>query len=357
MNLLKETLTKITPSTEEAKKITGEKWDKLFKPMGGLGALEESTIKIAGMTGKPINKLDKKAVVVMAADNGVVEEGVSAPPQIFTKVLADSTAEGNTGIATMAKITNSDVYTVDIGINGETEHLDIINKKIQNGTKNFTKEPAMSYDDAVKAIEIGIEIGDQLYSKGYDILGVGELGIGNTSTSAAVLSVLADLDVNIICGKGAGLTEEQFSNKKATILKGIELNKPDKKDPIDVISKVGGFDIGGMCGLFLSAGKNKKPIVIDGLISSVAALCAVKLNENVRDYILPSHLSNEPGAKYVMKELKLTPMLNLGMRLGEGSGCPFAFQILDSANYILENMVTFEEVSLKGSDLVDMRKE
>lgn len=357
MNLLKDTLNKITAANEESKKITSDKWDNLIKPIGGLGTLEEATIKISGMTGKTINKLDKKAVVVMAADNGVVEEGVSAPPQVFTKVLAECNSKGITGVATFAKFTNTDIYTVDIGMNGQVSHPGIIDKKINNGTKNFTKQAAMTYDEAVKSIEVGIEIGDKLYNEGYDILGVGELGIGNTSTSAGVLSVLADLDVDITSGKGAGLTEEQYANKKNTILKGIKLNKPNKEDPIDVLSKIGGFDIGGMCGLFLSAAKNKKPIVVDGFISSVAALCAVKLNENVMDYILSSHLSNEPGAKYVLKELKLNPMLNLGMRLGEGSGCPLAFQILETAEYTLENMGTFEEASLNGSALVDMRKE
>ncbi len=357
MNLLKETLEEIKKGDSKAKKLTRDKWDNLVKPIGSLGSLEEISIKMSGMTGKTINKINKKAIVVMSADNGVLEEGVSAPPQVFTRVLAESTAKGITGVAVLSKLTNTDVYTVDIGMNGKVNHPDIIDKKIKNGTNNFTKGPSMTYEDAIKSIEVGIELGDKLYQKGYDILGVGELGIGNTSTSAAVLSVLADLDVDTTSGKGAGLTEEQYLNKKAIILKGIEVNRPSKEDPIDVIAKVGGFDIGGMCGLYLSAGKNKKPIVIDGFISSVAALCAVKLSENVIDYIIPSHLSNEPGAKYVLEELKLKPMLNLGMRLGEGSGCPLAFQILDAATYTLENMGTFEQASLNSSVLIDMREE
>lgn len=356
MSLLKDTLEKISPCDKEAKETTREKWDNLVKPIGGLGTLEEMTIKISGMTGNTINKLDKRCVVVMSADNGIVEEGVSAPPQVFTKILAESTASGLTGVATIAKCTDTDVCVVDIGINGEANHKDIVNKKIQNGTKNFVKEAAMSYEDAIKAIEVGIELGDELYAKGYDILGVGELGIGNTSTSTAILCTIADLDVKDICGKGGGLTKEQYEAKKGTIQRGIDKNKPNKEDIIDVISKVGGFDIAGMCGLYLSAAKNKKPIVIDGLISSVAALCALKLNENVRDYMLPSHLSNEPGARYVMKELGLDPILNLTMRLGEGSGCPLAFQILDTAMYTLENMGTFEQASLNSEVLVDIRE-
>ena len=357
MNLLKETLNKITSPNEEAKKLAREKWDGLVKPMGSLGTLEEVTIKIAGMTGKITSKIDKRAIVVMCADNGVADEGVSSAPQVFTKVLTESMAKELTGVATLGKFTNTDIVTVNIGVIGEIDDPRIINRKIADGTKNFTKGPAMTYDEAVKAIEVGIEIGDKLYGEGYDILGTGEVGIGNTTTSAAVLSVLGDLDVDITCGKGAGLTEEQHSNKKDIIRKGIEINKPNKEDPIHVISKVGGFDIGGMCGLFLSAAKNKKPIIIDGFISSAAALCAVKLNPLVKEYIIPSHLSGEPGAKYMMDELKLKPMLNLGMRLGEGTGCTLAFNIIEAGMYTLEHMGTFEQLSLSSSPLVDIREE
>lgn len=355
MDLLKATLKEITGSNKDIMKETRNMWDGLVKPIGSLGSLEEISIKIAGMTGKTRNKISKKAVVVMAADNGVVEEGVSACPQSFTMLLTDSMLKGITGVATLAKFTNTDIITVDIGLIGDMEHENLINKKVAYSTKNFTKESAMTYEEAIKSIEVGIEIGDNLYSEGYDILGTGELGIGNTTTSAAVLSVLANLDVDITCGKGAGLTEEQYLGKKKSILKGIELNKPNKEDPIDVLAKVGGFDIGGMCGLYLSAAKNRKPIVVDGFISSAAALCAVKLNPLVSDYIIPSHLSEEPGARYMMEQLKLKPMLNVGMRLGEGSGCPLAFQIIEAALFTLDNMGTFEEASISSETLVDIR--
>ena len=184
----------------------------------------------------------------------------------------------------MARFVNSDLVTVDIGLNSDFNHPEVLMRKIAYGTKNFTKGPAMSYEEAIKSIEVGIEIGDQLFAQGYEIIGTGELGMGNTTTSAAVLSVFSGLDVSLTCGKGAGITEEQYDKKKNTILKGIELNKPNKEDPIDVLSKVGGFDIGGMCGLFLSGAKNRIPVVVDGFISSAAALCAVKLNPHVKDY-------------------------------------------------------------------------
>lgn len=357
MKLLKNTLNAITPSNEKVKKIAREKWDGLVKPIGSLGTLEEVTIKIAGMTGSIKNTIDKRAIVVMSSDNGVVDEGVSAAPQIFTRILTESMARDITGVSILAKHTNTDIKIVDIGLNGELNNPKVINKKIANGTKNFTKEPAMSYEEAIKSLEVGIEIGDKLFGEGYDILGTGELGIGNTTTSAAILSVLTGLDIDVTCGKGAGLTDEQYENKKKVIAKGIEINSPNKEDPIDVIAKVGGFDIGGMCGLFLSAAKNRKPIVVDGFISSAAALCAVKLNPMVADYIIPSHLSDEPGAKYMMDTLKLKPMLNLGMRLGEGSGCPLAFQVIEAGLYTLENMGTFEEAQINSTVLVNIRED
>ncbi|NLN14354.1 MAG: nicotinate-nucleotide--dimethylbenzimidazole phosphoribosyltransferase [Tissierellia bacterium] len=357
MELLKKTIESIKPANREIMDLTRERWDGLVKPLGSLGTLEELAIKISGITGKVENKLEKKAVVVMASDNGIVEENVTCTPQIITTLLTEGMAKGITGVATLGKFVGADIITVDIGLNSDFTHERVINRKIAYGTKNFTKGPAMTYEEAVKSIEVGIEIGDRLFEEGYDILGTGELGMGNTTTSAALLTVFSGLDVSLTCGRGAGITEEQYEHKKQTILKGIEVNKPNKEDPIDVISKVGGFDIGGMCGLFLSGAKNGIPVVIDGFISSAAALCAVRLNPAVRDYIIPSHLSNEPGAKYMLDELGLEPMLNLKMRLGEGSGCPLAFQIIDAALYTQENMGTFKEATIDSSVLVDIREE
>ncbi len=294
----------------------------------------------------------------MCADNGgVVEEGVSACPQVFTMILTENMTKGFTGVSVLSKMTNTDLTIVDIGLKEDIENPNILNKKVNYGTKNFTKEPSMAYDEAMKAIEVGIEVGDNLFKEGYDILGTGELGIGNTTTSAAVLSAFTGFGPpEITSGKGAGLTEEQYESKKNAINQGLRLLKPNKEDPVDVISKVGGFDIAGMCGgVFLSAAKNRKPIVIDGFISSAAALSAVKFNPLVKEYIFPSHLSKEPGAACMMDELGLKPMLNLDMRLGEGSGCPLAFQIIEAALCIMDNMATFEEASINSKVLVDIR--
>ena len=355
MELLKETLKFISSPDEVAKEEAKKRLDSLAKPIGSLGQLEEIVIKMAGITGNLYNKIDKRNIVVMCADNGIVEEGVSACPQEFTMILTENMTKGFTSVSVLSKMTNTDLTIVDIGLNGDIENPNVLNKKVNYGTKNFTKEPSMTYDEAVKAIEVGIEVGDNLFKEGYDILGTGELGMGNTTTSAAVLSAFTGFGPEITSGKGAGLTEEQYESKKNTISQGLRVNKLNKEDPIDVISKVGGFDIAGMCGLFLSAAKNRKPIVIDGFISSAAALSAVKLSPLVKEYIFPSHLSKEPGAIYMMEELGLEPMLNLEMRLGEGSGCPLAFQVIDAALCIMDNMVTFEEASINSKVYIDIR--
>lgn len=355
MRLLEQTLNLITPKDYKSEEKAMNYIDSLAKPIGSLGTLEHIAAKMAGITGKVHNKMDKRNIVVMCADNGVVDEGVSSCPKSLTALLTENLTRNFTGVTILSEFTKTDVSVVDIGVDATFNNPLIINKKIDMGTKNMSKEPAMSYEQAVSAIEAGIEVVDDLCSKGYDIFGTGEMGIGNTTTSAAVLSALSGLSPDITSGKGAGLTEEQFLNKKRVIAEAIELNKPDSNNPVDVISKVGGFDIAGMCGCFLGAAKNKKPIVIDGFISSAAALCAVRLNKDVKDYLFASHLSEEPGAMYMMKEIGLEPMFNFHMRLGEGSGCPLAFQIIDSALYIMNNMATFEKATIKSDNLIDIR--
>jgi nicotinate-nucleotide--dimethylbenzimidazole phosphoribosyltransferase len=355
MKLLKETIELITEKDCEAERIAIKKIDNLAKPIGSLGTLEKIASKMAGITGKISNKISKRNIIVMCADNGVVDEGVSAAPKSITAILTENLTSNSTGVSALAEFTGTDITIVDIGVDAVFDNPLIINKKIGMGTKNIAKGPAMTYEQAVSAIEAGIGIVDNLSTKGYDIFGSGEMGIGNTTTSAAVLCALSGLPADLTAGKGAGLTEEQFQNKKRVIEKAIALNTPDPKDPVDVIAKVGGFDIAGLCGCFLGAAKNKKPIVIDGFISSAAALCAVRLNEKVRDYLIPSHLSDEPGSAYIMKEIGVEPMLNLHMRLGEGSGCPLAFQIIDSALYVMDRMPSFAEASIEDETLVDIR--
>jgi len=356
MSLIKNTLNKIEKRNEKAMENAKKRLDNLAKPIGSLGELEEIAIKVAGITGKVHNKIHKKNIVIMCSDNGIWEEGISNCPKGLTANITENFVKGITGVCVLGDFFKCDRTIVDIGTDYDFKGDGIINKKIDYGTRNIAKGPAMTREQCIKAIETGIEIIDGLVKEGYDLFGTGEMGVCNTATSSAVLSAILKLPVNETVGKGSGITEDKFKAKKKAVQNAIKINNPNSEDIIDVIAKVGGFDIAGICGCFLGAAKNRVPIVIDGFISSVAALCAVKLNEKVVDFLFPSHLSAEPAAKCVMKELGLNPMLNLNMRLGEGSGCPMAFAILESALYVMDNMGTFEEAQVDGSELIDIRK-
>ena len=356
MKILKSTLQCIEPLNEEAIKNAWKRLDSLTKPIGSLGEIENIIAKMAGITGKVHNKINKKNVVIMCGDNGVVEEGVSNCPKSVTATVTNNFTKDITGVYVLSKFAGSDITVVDVGVDVDFNNPKIVNKKIAYGTMNMMKGPAMTKEQTIKAIEVGIATVDDLVGKGYDLFGTGEMGVGNTTTSAAILSVFSGLELDMVVGKGSGITEEQYINKKRVIKKSIEFNKPDKNDVIDVLSKVGGFDIAGLCGCFLSAAKNRVPIVIDGFISSAAALCAYKLNPLVIGYIFASHLSAEPGAAFIMNEIGLKPMLNLNMRLGEGSGCPLAFNIIEAALFTMDNMGTFDEAALDSTKYIDIRE-
>lgn len=355
MELYKTTLNSIEPLDQKAIRYAWKKIDNLTKPLGSLGVLEHIAARMAGISGELSYRKLKKNIIIMCSDNGVVEEGISVCPQIFTKTVTDNFTKGITGVCVLSKYYGVDMTVVDVGINADMDNEKIIHKKIAYGTKNIVNEAAMTREEAIRAIEIGIETVDNLVREGYEIFGTGEMGIGNTTTSAAVISSLTGLSPDIVVGKGAGLTEAQYENKKKVVKRAIEINKPDEQDVIDVISKVGGFDIAGLCGCFLGAAKNRLPIVIDGFIASAAALCAYRLSPLCKEYIFASHLSAEPGAIHVMKEMDLEPMINLKMRLGEGSGCPMAFDIIEAALYTMEHMGTFEEAKLEKDCYVDIR--
>ena len=357
LSLFEKTITSIKPLYGATIKREWEKIDNLTKPIGSLGSLEDIAAKISGITGKTNNKINKKNIIIMCADNGVIAEGVSTNPQKTTAIVTNNFTKHITGVCVLAKHANSEITVVDVGVNADFDNKDILNKKIAYGTKNIAVEAAMTRDEAIRAIEAGIETVNELVLSGCDLLGTGEMGIGNTSTSAAVLSVLSGIDSDLVVGKGSGLTKPQYENKKSVIKRAIDVNSPDKNDIIDILSKVGGFDIAALCGCFLAAASSRVPIVIDGFISAAAALCAYRINPLTRDFMFPSHLSAEPGAIYMMKELKLEPMLNLNMRLGEGSGCPLAFNIIEAALYTINNMATFEQAELVKGCYVDIRKE
>lgn len=357
MKLFLSVINNIISTDEEAKIKAKARLDSLAKPLGSLGKLEDIAIQLAGISGEVFNEIDRACIVVMCADNGVVDEGVSSCPKYITKTQTINFIKGVTGIGVLARHEKMDIRVVDIGIDGEISYPGLVDKKIRNGTYNMAKGPAMTREEAIEAIEIGIDQIKDLVDKGYKLIGTGEMGIGNTSTSSAILMALTGCSVNFAVGKGAGLTEEGLKNKKRVISKALEINKPDKNDAIDILSKVGGFDIAGIVGCFLGAAYYRVPIIIDGFISAAAALIAYKLNPIVREFMIPSHNSLEPGFQYIMEELNLSPIFNLNMRLGEGTGCPLAYNIIKAATSVITNMATFEEAEIVDDYLIDIRKD
>ena len=325
----------------------------LAKPPESLGRLEALSIQLAGITGKIHNQMKHTHLLVFAADNGVVEEGVSSAPQSVTLQQTINLTRAKTGASALCRHFGVGITVCDVGVNAEIHDKAVLNRKIAYGTNNIAKMPAMTREQAITAILTGA--GVAIHTEA-DALGVGEMGIGNTTTSAAVLSVLLDVPPEQVTGRGGGITDEAFQKKRAVIRRAIETNRPDKSDVVDVLAKVGGLDIGAMCGAFLGAATTRRPVVIDGFISAVAALCAVRLKPEVRHYLVPSHASFEIGYTLAMQAMDLQPMLLLDMRLGEGSGCPLAFQVLDAACAIINEMATFQQAGIDDGYLEEIRR-
>lgn len=331
--------------------------DNLLKPKGSLGTLEKISVKLAGITGKINNMADKRILFLFGADNGIYEEGVAASPQHFTKTLILSYAANvGTGINTITKSCNTDLKLIDMGIKGGVNHKDIDNKNLMfNGTNNFMKEKAIPFDIVIKAVKIGIEYAKYAYDNRYNIMGCGEIGMANTTTAAAcIMSFIKSSDETLI-GRGAGLKDEQLMIKRNVIKQALMKYDLFNKDPFEVLSCVGGLDIAAMTGLYLGASYYRLPVVIDGLISAAAALAAYNINQKTADFMFTSHLSEEPAYLKAVEALGLEPMLNLHMRLGEGSGCPIAMQIIQNACDVMNNMQTFQDINLEEEYRKDIK--
>lgn len=326
---------------------------RLAKPPGSLGRLEELSVQLAGITGKVHNELPRKQLLVFAADNGVVAEGVSSAPQFVTMQQTINLTRGKTGAAVLAKRFGCGLTVCDVGVNADICESAVLNRKIAYGTQNICAGPAMTREQALQAILTGAAVAENVDA---DVVGIGEMGIGNTTTSSAVLAVLLGADVDKVTGRGGGITEESFRKKKAVIRTAIAVNRPNRDDVIDVLAKVGGFDLAAMCGAFLGAAASRRAAVVDGFISAVAALCAVRICPLVRGYLIPSHASFEIGYRLAMEEMALRPLFDLGMRLGEGSGCPLAFQVLDAACAVMNNMASFDEAGINDDYLDEIRQ-
>ena len=334
--------------SSDARDAAKARLDNLIKPPGSLGALEGIAIKLAGVTGSVKNDFQKKCVLVMCSDNGVVEEGVASAPQEITYAMAGNFIKGLTGVAVLAKNSGADIKVYDMGINSGEKIPGVIDRKVRKSTNNIKSGPAMERHEAVQGILAGINAVRDAKDEGYELIGAGEMGIGNTTTTTAILSALSGISAEEITGKGAGLNSQAYAEKIAVIDAAVKVNAPDVKDPVDLITKLGGFDIAAMAGAFLGAAYYRLPIVVDGYISIASAYLAAMMTPKVKDYLFLSHVSEEPGYLTYAKLLELEAPLNLNMRLGEGSGCPLMFDVIKSACAVMNDMATFDE-ALAGS--------
>lgn len=341
--MIDKTIKGIAPLDAAAMEQCGRHWDAIAKPLKSLGRIESILVQIAGIQADSKIKLAKKALVVMCADNGVVTEGVTQTGQEVTAIVAQNFLEEKSCVAIMCKDAKTDLFPVDVGMITDTG---VVKKKVAYGTKNMYLEPAMTRAEAIKAIEAGIETADELKGQGYHIIATGEMGIGNTTTSSAVCSVLLGVLPEAVTGRGAGLSSRGLERKIEVIRSAVTKWKPDPGDPVDVLAKVGGFDLAALTGLYLGGAANRMPVVMDGFISAAAALCAVRLCPLVADYIVASHVSREPAAELLLKELEKEPMLHADMCLGEGTGAVMLFPVLDMGLHIYQKMSTFDEIDV-----------
>ena len=339
---LKTLLSGITPPDEAARAAAHAHWAGLAKPLGGLGALETLLEDAAALTGSAALDVSRRAVLVLCSDNGVVAQGVSQTDQSVTRAVAENLAARRTSVCQMARTAHCDVVPVDMGMAGDPVP-GVADCRIAAGTADFTQGPAMTRAQAVEAVGRGIRLVQEQKAAGVQLLATGEMGIGNTTTSSAVAAVLLGQPVERMTGRGAGLSDEGLARKVDAICRGILRNEPDPTDPLDVLAKLGGFDLAGLCGVFLGGALEGVPVVMDGVISGVAALCAVRLCPAAAKAVFASHCSSEPAARLVLDALGKAPLLTAGLHLGEGTGAVASLPLWDMALTVYDHCYSFAE--------------
>ncbi len=350
MTLLTKTINRIEAVDSVAYQAAMDRLAQQARPAGSLGVLEPLSARLAAIKGRIDVRLTEKVIVTCAGDHGVVEEGVSLFPQEVTAQMVYNFVNGGASISVLARHAAARVIVADLGVNHDFEpDLPIFHKKIRKATGNLVKEPAMTREQAVRSIEAGIEIVNELLQQGrVDIIGTGDMGIGNTTPSTAIIAAFSGIHPAKLTGRGTGIDDKSLRHKIAVIEKGLALHKPDPDDPIDVLSKTGGFEIGALAGLVIGSASRKIPVICDGLISTAGALVACELAPAAKAYLFASHNSVEAGHQFMLKRLGLSPLLDLGLRLGEGTGTAIAMEILDAATRVLAEIKTFDEVGIKG---------
>jgi len=328
-----------------AEEACRRRWDAVAKPLKSLGVLEDMVAQLAGIQGTDRVDIARRCALVFCADNGVVAEGVTQVGSEVTALVARSIARGTGNICQMARVAGADVFAVDVGMLEVSGEPGVIDRRIAPGTGNIARGPAMAREACLRAIAAGEDMVGEMVSRGYRLIAAGEMGIGNTTTASAVACALTGEAVSRMTGRGAGLSDEGLVRKRAAIERALLVNRPDPKDPLDALSKVGGLDIAAMAGAFLGGAKHGVAVLVDGFIASVAALCAVRMLPGSRDFMLASHVSREPAGRFMLEALSLTPVIIAGMALGEGTGAVAAMPLLDMALAVYRG-ATFDEIDV-----------
>ena len=356
MSSIDRVLSEIGPLDRGAMSAARERQDRLTKPRGSLGRLEELSIQVAGVSGQAVPSTGRKAIVVAAADHGVCAEGVSLYPQEVTAQMVHNFIGGGAAINALARHIGARVVVVDVGVATDVPpHPDLVSMRVAPGTANMARDPAMSRAQAISAVEAGIEIVEREAAKGLDIVGTGDMGIGNTTAASAIAAAITGEQVTVVTGRGTGIDDAQLCHKVAVIERALSVNRPDPADGLDVLAKVGGLEIGALAGVMLGAAARRIPVVIDGFISGAAALVAVQMAPQLGEHLIAAHLSAEPGHLAVLKHLGLKPVVSLDMRLGEGSGAAIAISIVEAATRLLAEMATFAEAGVSTAGEEDGR--
>jgi nicotinate-nucleotide--dimethylbenzimidazole phosphoribosyltransferase len=349
--LIESTIRNIKPLDLRAMALARARQANLTKPAGSLGRLEDLSIHLAGIQGRPQPQVKDKAVIVMVADHGVVSEGTSAYPQEVTAQMVLNFVRGGAAINVISRQIGARVVVVDIGIAADTESFEgIVHRKVATGTQNMCRGPAMTLEQAERAIEAGIETVTSEIEKGLDIVGTGDMGIGNTTSSSAICAVLTGRTAVEVTGRGTGIDDKQLQHKIEVINRALVVNKPEAAKPLEVLAKVGGLEIGGLAGIMLGAASRRVPVMIDGFISGAAALIAAGLCPRCKEYMIAGHVSVEPGHKYMLEHLGIKPLLNLDMRLGEGTGAALGISLAETSCRILSEMATFAEAGVSEKE-------
>lgn len=346
--LLEDRIRKIGDLYEEPMQKAKERLDSLIKPPASLGRLEELAVQLAGITGDPRPQIKDKAVIVMAGDHGVVEEGISAAPQEITFQMLPAFLKGVAGVGVLSRLAGARLVVVDVGVAVPVNFPGVLNYKVRYGTGNIAKGPAMTGEEAVKALTAGIAVAENEIRRGADLLALGDMGIGNTTPSSAILAVLSGCGIEEAAGRGTLINDEILARKIQVIKRAIEVNRPDPEDGLDVLAKVGGLEIAGLAGVVLGAAANRTPVLLDGFITTAAAMIAAGLAPNSRQFMIASHLSGEKGHALMLQHLGLTPMLHMNMRLGEGTGAVLGMHLVEAASRVINEMLSFSEAAVSN---------